>query len=64
MKNNFPQVYSSDLLKSLEREFKFEPIINNCPKFLQKKEIENFNQKGFLTGLQLFDDYQIQKVRL
>lgn len=63
MKNNFPQMYSSDLLKSLEREFKFEPIINNCPKFLQKKEIEDFNQKGFLTGIQLFDDDQIQKIR-
>ena len=63
MKNNFPQVYSSDLLKSLEREFKFEAVINNCPKFLQKKEIKVFNQKGFLTGIRLFDDDQIQKIR-
>jgi hypothetical protein len=48
MQNNFPQVYSNELLQTLERDFKFEPSINKSPKVLQNNEIESFNDKGYL----------------
>ena len=60
----FPQVYQNDFLEGLNREFSFKPTEIKNLKILSKKDIQSFNKNGFLSGIQLFNDNEIQDIRI
>lgn len=61
--NNFPQVYDFDFLKRIKREFSFEKINQKQPTTLSKEDIESFNERGFLSGIEIFNNSAIQDIR-
>jgi len=62
IQKNFPQVYDNDFLEKINREFSFIPIEIGNPITLSKKDIQSFNEDGFLSGIQLFNDNEIQGI--
>jgi ectoine hydroxylase-related dioxygenase (phytanoyl-CoA dioxygenase family) len=60
---DFPQVYDKDFLEELIREFSFKPTEIRNPKILSKKDIQSFDENGFLSGIQLFNDDAIKDIR-
>ena len=48
---DFPQVYDNDFLEELIREFSFKPTEIRNPKILSKKDIQSFDENGFLSGI-------------
>lgn len=61
--DNFPQVYDFDFLKRINREFSFKKINQKQPTTLSKEDIESFNERGFLTGIEIFNNSAIQDIR-
>ena len=61
--DNFPQVYDFDFLKRIKREFSFKKINQKQPTTLSKEDIESFNERGFLTGIEIFNNSAIQDIR-
>ena len=65
MKENsqFAPVPSRNQLGEIERDLRFHRIRNESPAKITKKEIDQFNELGFVTPIEIFGDEEINKIR-
>lgn len=45
------------------RDLRFEPVVNPSPRVLTQDQIAHYNQKGYISGIDLFDAYQADENR-
>lgn len=50
-------------LDALQRDLRFHPTTNPAPKHLDARQIEHFNQRGYIAPLELFSTDEIAPVR-
>ncbi len=50
-------------IKSQPRDLRFHPSTNEDPKLLTREQISSFNEKGFVTGIRLFDENEANATR-
>ena len=54
---------TEDQLKTMKRDLRFFPCRNMNPLNLSPQEIEEFNQDGYLKGIDIFNEKEIKKYR-
>lgn len=59
----FQAVPLEDELSQIERDLKFYPSTTVNPQFLTVEQIEDFNRDGFLRGIRIFNDQEVQQNR-
>ncbi len=50
-------------LKSMDRDLRFHPAVNASPKQLTSRQIEHYNEKGFIAPLNIFAPGEITEIR-
>jgi ectoine hydroxylase-related dioxygenase (phytanoyl-CoA dioxygenase family) len=55
----FQAVPAQDDLDRMERDLRFHPATTTAPTALSREQIKQFNDEGYLRGIQIFDDDQI-----
>ncbi len=50
-------------LEKLERTFSFHPLNQKAPGFLDLSQIQKFNEKGYLSNIQIFTKEEISEIR-
>lgn len=54
---------ASDDLGSTERQLAFYPVRNRNPRELTEEQVAQFNRRGFLTGIRIFDQDEAAAIR-
>lgn len=63
MDSKFAAVPSADELSQIERDLRFYPSTTQEPKVLTKDQVQQFNSDGYVTGLRVYSDAEINAVR-
>ena len=59
----FKKFPTHDELAVLDRDLKFRPCTNTQPGVLNREQIDQFNEHGYLHGLRVFDPDEIDELR-
>lgn len=62
-KTEFKMVPDESELASIERDLKFYPSTVATPKRLSIEDIDQFNEKGYVTGLSIYSEDEINGIR-
>jgi non-heme Fe2+,alpha-ketoglutarate-dependent halogenase len=52
----FKMIPGQDEIRQMDRDLRFHPVNNECPRTLLTGQIEQFNRDGFLKGIRLFNE--------
>ncbi len=52
----FKIIPGQDEIRQMDRDLRFHPVNNNCPRTLLTGQIEQFNREGFLKGIRIFNE--------
>ena len=63
MKPEFAAVPGQDELEQIERDLRFYPSTVENPQSLSRQQVEQFNQQGFVKGLRVYSEAQIDAIR-
>ena len=53
----------ADALDRIDRQLAFFPVRNECPRRLSPAQLDEFNARGYLTGIRIFPSAEIAAVR-
>ena len=62
-KREFKIIADIDNVAQMERDLAFHPCTNAHPTALTPNQIDHFNQKGYVTGLDVFDSTEVTDIR-
>jgi len=62
-KREFKIIADIDNVAQMERDLAFHPCTNTQPAALTSTQINHFNQKGYVTGLGIFDTTEVTDIR-
>jgi non-heme Fe2+,alpha-ketoglutarate-dependent halogenase len=62
-KREFKIIVDIDNVAQMERDLTFHPCTNAHPTALTPDQIDHFNQKGYVTGLDVFDSTEVTDIR-
>lgn len=62
-RTEFKAVLDSKDLASLPRDLRFHAIHNPSPRILTAEQIEKFNRDGYVQGIRIYSDSEIQSIR-
>jgi non-haem Fe2+, alpha-ketoglutarate-dependent halogenase len=52
----FKMIPGQDEIRQMDRDLRFHPVNNQCPRALSTGQIEQFNRDGFLKGIRIFNE--------
>lgn len=61
--DRFKQLPTPDDLIRMSRDLRYHPVRNENPAMLTKKQIETFNDQGFLKPFRIYTDAEIAAIR-
>ena len=53
----------ADALDRIDRQLAFFPVRNECPRRLSPAQLDEFNARGYLTGIRIFPSAEIAAIR-
>ena len=59
----FKAVLDPNELANIPRDLRFHPVDNSSPRVLTKDQIEQFNREGYVRGIRIYSDAEIQDIR-
>ena len=63
MQMTFNAIPTKDELNQMQRDLHFYPATTPAPAVLSKTEVEQFNRDGYVKGLRVYSENEINSVR-
>ncbi|MFN0053493.1 MAG: phytanoyl-CoA dioxygenase family protein [Planctomycetales bacterium] len=63
MQTDFKVIPGQSELDQIERDLRFHPAVNPHPRALTAAQIDQFNREGYLRGIRIFSEQEINDIR-